>query len=111
MGFHRQEYWNGLPFPSPGDRPDPGIEQVFLESAALAGRLFTTSVTWEATSDAIIPYKQSSSKWQTSQPVMTAKSRDQMQIKSTGVEHKDLNRSPILSLTVMRYLDQVSHLP
>ena len=26
MGFPRQEYWNGLPFPSPGDLPNPGIE-------------------------------------------------------------------------------------
>ena len=26
MGFSRQEYWNGLPVPSPGDLPDPGIE-------------------------------------------------------------------------------------
>ena len=26
MGFFRQEYWNGLPFPFPGDLPDPGIE-------------------------------------------------------------------------------------
>ena len=26
MGFSRQEYWNGLPFPSPGDLPGPGIE-------------------------------------------------------------------------------------
>ena len=26
MEFSRQEYWNGLPYPSPGDRPDPGIE-------------------------------------------------------------------------------------
>ena len=25
-GFSRQEYWSGLPFPSPGDRPNPGIE-------------------------------------------------------------------------------------
>ena len=32
MGFPRQEYWNGLPFPSPGDLPDPGIE---LQSPAL----------------------------------------------------------------------------
>ena len=39
MGFSRQEYWSGLPFPSPGDLPDPGIE---LESPALAGRFFTT---------------------------------------------------------------------
>ena len=26
MGFSRQEYWSGLPFPSPGDLPDPGFE-------------------------------------------------------------------------------------
>ena len=32
MGFSRQEYWTGLPFPSPGDLPDPGIEP---ESPAL----------------------------------------------------------------------------
>ena len=39
IGFSRQEYWNGLPFPSPGDLPDPGREPV---SPALAGRFFTT---------------------------------------------------------------------
>ena len=27
MGFSRQAYWSGLPFPSPGDLPDPGIER------------------------------------------------------------------------------------
>ena len=32
MGFSRQEYWSGLPFPSPGDLPDPGTEP---ESSAL----------------------------------------------------------------------------
>ena len=30
MGFSRQEYWSGLPFPSPGDLPDPGIEPSLL---------------------------------------------------------------------------------
>ena len=37
MGFSRQEYWSGLPFPSPGDLPDPGIERGFptLEADAL----------------------------------------------------------------------------
>jgi len=39
MGFPRQEYWSGLPFPSPGDIPDPGIEPT---SPALAGGFFTT---------------------------------------------------------------------
>ena len=36
MGFSRQEYLSGLPFPIPGDLPDPGIEPVSLESPALA---------------------------------------------------------------------------
>ena len=48
MEFSRQEYWSGLPFPSPGDLPDPGIEVVSLTSPALAGRFCTTSTTWEA---------------------------------------------------------------
>ena len=39
MGFPRQEYWSGLPFPSPGDLPDPGIEPA---SPALADGFFTT---------------------------------------------------------------------
>ena len=42
MGFSRQEYWNGLPFPPSGDLPNPGIKPVSLESPALAGRFFTT---------------------------------------------------------------------
>ena len=39
MEFSRQEYWSGVPFPSPGDLPDPGIEPT---SPALAGAFFTT---------------------------------------------------------------------
>ena len=37
VGFSRQEYWSGLPFPSPGDLPDPGIEPRFptLQADAL----------------------------------------------------------------------------
>ena len=34
-GFSRQEYWSGLPFPSSGDLPDPGINPVSLMSPAL----------------------------------------------------------------------------
>ena len=37
--FPRQNYWSGLPFPSPENLPDPGIEHA---SPALAGRVFTT---------------------------------------------------------------------
>ena len=48
MGFSRQEFWSGLPFPSSGDLPDPGIEPTALMSPVLAGGFFTTSATWEA---------------------------------------------------------------
>ena len=40
-GFFRQGYRGGLPFPTPGGLPDPGIEQSPLVSPALAGRFFT----------------------------------------------------------------------
>ena len=43
LGFSRQEYLSGLPRPSPGDLPNPGVEPVSLRSPALAGRFFTTS--------------------------------------------------------------------
>ena len=39
MGFPRQEYWSGSPFPSPGNLPNPGIKPIF---SALAGGFFTT---------------------------------------------------------------------
>ena len=42
MGFSRQEYWSGLPFPSPGDLPNPGIKPGSVTSPALAGGFFTT---------------------------------------------------------------------
>ena len=38
VGFPRQEFWSGLPFPPPGNLPNPGIEPA---SSALAGRVFT----------------------------------------------------------------------
>ena len=47
-GFSRQEYWNGLPFATPGDLPNPGIEPVSLSFPSLTGRFFTSSATWEA---------------------------------------------------------------
>ena len=37
MGFSRQEYWSGLPFPTPGDLPNQGIEPASLASPALGG--------------------------------------------------------------------------
>ena len=41
MGFSRQEYWSGVPFPPPGDLPDPGIKSLYLASPVLAGGFFT----------------------------------------------------------------------
>ena len=43
MEYSMQEYWSGLPFPSPGGLPNPGIEPASLASPALAGRIFTTA--------------------------------------------------------------------
>ena len=48
MGFSRQEYWSGLPSPTPGDPPNPVIEPMSPVSPALAGGVFTTSTTREA---------------------------------------------------------------
>ena len=48
MKFSRQEYWSRLPFPTPGDLPNPGTQPASLPSPALTGGLFTTSATWEA---------------------------------------------------------------
>ena len=45
MIFSRQEHWSGLPFPPPGDLPNPGIKS---GSPALAGGFFTAEPTWEA---------------------------------------------------------------
>ena len=42
MGCPRQKYWSGLPFPPPGDLPNPEVEPASLTAPALAGRFFTT---------------------------------------------------------------------
>ena len=55
MGFPREDYWSGVPFPSPGDLPDPQIEPV---SPALAGRFFTTKPPGKVFSLCKFPYKQ-----------------------------------------------------
>ena len=53
VGFFRQESWSGLPFPSPGELPNPGMELVSLTSPTLAAGFFTPSTTWEAPSGPI----------------------------------------------------------
>ena len=45
MAFSRQEYWSGLPFPSPGDLPDPGIK---TQVSRIAGKCFTLRAPMEA---------------------------------------------------------------
>ena len=49
MRFSRQEYWNGLPCPFPGDLLNPRIEPPSPTSLALTGVFFTTSTTWLGT--------------------------------------------------------------
>ena len=46
--FSKQEHWSGLPFPSPGDLPNPGIKPKPLTSLVLAGMFFPTSAIEEA---------------------------------------------------------------
>ena len=48
MKLSRQEYWSGVPFPTPGDLPGLGREPASLAFSALADRFFTTSTIWEA---------------------------------------------------------------
>lgn len=56
MGFLRQEYWNGEPFPSPGNLPDPEIESAFPE---LEGRFFTAEPAGKDSEQAVKrPYHQ-----------------------------------------------------
>ena len=54
MGFSREEYWNGLPCPSPGDLPDKGLNlHVLCLLPWVVSGFFTTSTTWEAPNDTI----------------------------------------------------------
>ena len=54
MGFSRQEYCNGLPFPSPGDLPGSGIKPMW---PALAGGFFTTEPPGKPSSNCLHDYK------------------------------------------------------
>ena len=56
MKFSSQNYWRRLPLPTPGDLPDPGKEPVSFTSPTLAGRVFTTSTTWDASSGEVLVY-------------------------------------------------------
>ena len=56
MGFYRQEYWSGLPFPPPRDLPDAGIEPASPMSPALAGGFFTTEPPGKPSSDCSVQF-------------------------------------------------------
>ena len=56
MGFFRQGYRSGLPFPPPGNLPDPGIIPKSLVSPARAGGFFTTSTIWGGTNSTATIY-------------------------------------------------------
>ena len=61
MGFSRKEYWSGLPYPPPGDLPNPGIKPTSLMSPALTDGFFTTRATcllfsWSVVSDSLGPH-------------------------------------------------------
>ena len=58
LGFSRQEYWSGLPFPPPGDLPHLELKSTSLTSPALTGWFFTTSTTWET-----LPMQVSTEHW------------------------------------------------
>ena len=48
MGFFRQEYWSRLPFPSPGDLPDAGIEPCVSCISCIGRQILYHCTTWEA---------------------------------------------------------------
>ena len=48
MEVFKQEFWSRVPFPTPGDCPNPGIDPEYLASPVLAGGFLTTSATWES---------------------------------------------------------------
>ena len=69
IGFSREEYWSGLPCPSPGDLLNPGINPVSFMSPAL-GELFATSATGEALISLPMPVKEGvwgKTKWKENQ--------------------------------------------
>ena len=51
--FSSQEYWSRMPFPMPGDLPNPGVEPVSFSSSALAGGFFNYSTTWVASNSCL----------------------------------------------------------
>ena len=84
-GFPRQEFWSGLPCPSPGNLPNPGIKPKSLKFPTLAGELFTTSSTVWRTENKILLLPLSSNLWSLRQGTL----RVQTSLSSTGKRLRD----------------------
>ena len=94
MGFSRQEYWSGLPFPSPWDLPDPGIKP---RSPALQADALTSD----------LPYTKIKSKWITD-PFRDLNVRPEiikLLVKNIGKTLCDINHSRILYDSPPRVLE------
>ena len=70
MGFPRQEYWSGLPFSSPEDLPNPGIELVSPVAPALADGFFTTEPPGKPILDFRTKLKKGGGHWQVKETVL-----------------------------------------
>ena len=80
MGFSKQEYWSGLPFPSPGDLPDPGIEP---RSPALEADALTSEPLSKNHSITFIPIKMAT---------IRNKQTNKQEISSIGKDSEKLER-------------------
>ena len=86
MGFSRQESWDGLTCPPPGNLPNPGIEPTSLMFPVLASGFFTTSATWEAL---LIP-----------RLAEKLHHKREAVSRSTGTEHNRVRNFPVSELDV-----------
>ena len=71
--FSMEEYWSGLPFPTPGDLPNPGIEPASLEFPAFSGGYFTTEPPGASTTNLIASPNHFDDLWTNVQPLSKSK--------------------------------------
>ena len=69
MEFSMEEYWSGLPFPTPGDLPNSAIEPASLASPAFSGRYFTTEPPGASTTNLIASSNHFDELWTNVQPL------------------------------------------
>ena len=96
MGFSRQEYWSGLPFPSPGDLPDPGIELGSLAFQVIIIFITSTIVGLQVQQQGGNTALRSTENWikdllNTAPPIRTRPSFPLSQSLPSGSFHKPLN--------------------